>query len=120
MPASLIAFTKGRALPSIIGTFFSNLKRVEFSDDIIVVHYKYGLSKSFALSNCAGFPCFEISSFSAKITFCDYGNAGLGYLKISPNGSKIAMVNFSDSIQLFNFDNSTGIVIAAYPFSHFH
>jgi len=67
-------------MPSIIGTFFSNLKRVEFSADIIAVHYKYGVSKSYSLLNCTGFACFETSLFNAKITFADDNNIEIGYL----------------------------------------
>ena len=67
-------------MPSIIGTFFSNLKRVEFSADIILVHYKYGISRRYSLSNCTGFARFETSYFHGKITFSDDNKIELGYL----------------------------------------
>lgn len=41
-------------------------------------------------------------------------NQAIGQMKISPNGSKLALVNRNASVQsiaeLFNFDNSTGVV----------
>jgi len=67
-------------MPSFIGTFFSNLKRVEFSADTLFVHYKYGMTRSYALTNCTGFAYFEKTKFNGKITFSDNNTIEIGYL----------------------------------------
>lgn len=67
-------------MPSLIGTFFSNLKRIEYNNDTLIVHYKYGLARSYSLSNCTGFACLEIGLLSSKIIFADTNKVEIGYL----------------------------------------
>lgn len=52
-----------------------------------------------------------VISTTGPMLIGNIGQASKGYLKVSPDGTKIAMANNTDfSIGIYNFDNSTGIV----------
>ncbi|WP_298236790.1 T9SS type B sorting domain-containing protein [uncultured Algibacter sp.] len=61
------------------------------------------------------FHAFEVSdlgvnSLSVKSTFNIDINDARGYLKLSPDGTKVACANASDGLYLYDFDSSSGIV----------
>ncbi len=52
-----------------------------------------------------------VISTTGPMLIGDIGQASKGYLKVSPDGTKIAMANNTDySVGIYNFDNATGIV----------
>jgi gliding motility-associated-like protein len=82
------------------------------SDAIWVVTFASvdGSSNSFDTFHAFEVSDLGVNPFSIKSTLSIQVSDPRGYLKLSPDGTKVAIANFTDGLYLYDFDSSSGIV----------
>jgi DNA helicase-4 len=68
------------AYPSFFGNFFTYCKFMEMTENDVVVHFKFGQSKSYSLSTFVGFPKLEVKYLHATIILGDVNNTKIRLL----------------------------------------
>jgi gliding motility-associated-like protein len=79
-------------------------------EDFWVVVHKYGNNSFYAYSiTSTGINLTPVIS-SVGTTISNLPNRTIGYLKFSPDGKKIISSNYQQNVELYDFDNATGII----------
>ncbi len=80
-------------------------------DGYWVVAHGYGNNSFFAYSiTASGLAIVPVISNVGSVTGNDNSENTLGYLKFSPDGTKLISCNYGFNVELFNFDAGTGII----------
>ena len=69
-----------------------------------------GTSDSYDTFHAFGVSNLGVNPFSVKSTFQIQVTDARGYLKLSPDGTKVACANVTDGLYLYDFDSNSGIV----------
>jgi gliding motility-associated-like protein len=79
-------------------------------EDFWVVIHKYGNNSFYAYSiTSTGINLTPVIS-SVGTTISNVPNRTIGYLKFSPDGKKLISSNYQQNVELYDFDNATGII----------
>lgn len=79
------------------------------TNDIWVITHHFGTNEFYVYQvNCAGLNTTPIISAAGNVA--NRINNTIGYLKASPDGSKLAMAGFTSVVEVFEFNAATGIV----------
>jgi gliding motility-associated-like protein len=79
-------------------------------EDFWVVIHKYGNNSFYAYSiTSTGISLTPVIS-NVGTTISNVPNRTIGYLKFSPDGKKLISSNYQQNVELYDFDNATGII----------
>lgn len=112
--------SKGTMLSSSTTERITAVKHCNNKDVWVITHdFNTNVFRSF-LINERGFSS-SVQSSAGLVHSTSWLNANtVGYMKASPDGKKIAIANYGlDLMELFDFDNSTGMVSNAMSFTNY-